>query len=108
MLHVQFSTTEDVAGALAGEGYLADRALATSVYLAAVLEQPLLLEGEAGGGKTEGARALAQARGARPHPLPSHEGIHLHHAVYDWGYPRRQLASPPARARAPARRLVRR
>ena len=78
MLHVQFGTTEDVAGALAGQGYLADRALATSVYLAAVLEQPLLLEGEAGVGKTEVARALAQALGARLIRLQCHEGIDLH------------------------------
>src|SRR5215211_3004635 len=92
MLHVQFSTTDEVAGTLAGEGYLADRALATSVYLAAALEQPLLLEGEAGVGKTEVARALASARGATLIRLQCHEGIDLHHAVYDWDYPRQLLA----------------
>src|SRR3954453_5086657 len=92
MLHVQFSTTEDVAGALAGEGYLADRALSTSVYLAAVLEQPLLLEGEAGVGKTEVAKALAAARGARLIRLQCHEGIDVHHALYDWDFQRQLLA----------------
>ena len=56
-------TPQDVSRALAGEGYLADRGLATAVYLAAELEQPLLLEGEAGVGKTEVARALAGATG---------------------------------------------
>src|SRR3954463_2115024 len=100
MLHVQFSTTEDVAGALAGEGYLADRALSTSVYLAAALDQPLLLEGEAGVGKTEVARALAAATGARLVRLQCHEGIDLHHAVYDWDYARQLLAIRAAEAGA--------
>ena len=105
MLHVQFGTTEEVAGSLAGEGYLADRALATSVYLAAALEQPLLLEGEAGVGKTEVARTLAKARGARLIRLQCHEGIDLHHAVYDWDYQRQLLAIRAAEAGAQAREL---
>jgi MoxR-like ATPase len=78
--------------ALAGQGYLADRQLAMAVHLAAVLEQPLLLEGEAGVGKTEVARALAAAVGARLIRLQCHEGIDLHHAVYDWDYARQLLA----------------
>jgi MoxR-like ATPase len=81
-----------VSAALAGQGYLADRALALAVYLAVTLEQPLLLEGEAGVGKTEVARALAAATGARLIRLQCHEGIDLHHAVYDWDYPRQLLA----------------
>jgi MoxR-like ATPase len=78
--------------ALAGQGYLADRQLAMAVHLAAVLEQPLLLEGEAGVGKTEVARALSAAVGARLIRLQCHEGIDLHHAVYDWDYARQLLA----------------
>ena len=60
--------------------------------LRSTLEQPLLLEGEAGVGKTEVARALAAATGARLIRLQCHEGIDLHHAVYDWDYPRQLLA----------------
>jgi MoxR-like ATPase len=83
----------DAAGAaLAAVGYLADRPLALAVQLAVVLEQPLLLEGEAGVGKTEVARALAEATGARLIRLQCHEGIDLHHAVYDWDYARQLLA----------------
>ncbi|HEY5428048.1 MAG TPA: MoxR family ATPase [Solirubrobacteraceae bacterium] len=78
--------------ALAGQGYLADRQLAMAVHLAVVLEQPLLLEGEAGVGKTEVARALATAVGAKLIRLQCHEGIDLHHAVYDWDYARQLLA----------------
>jgi MoxR-like ATPase len=78
--------------ALAAQGYLADRQLAMAVHLAVVLEQPLLLEGEAGVGKTEVARALASATGARLIRLQCHEGIDVHHAVYDWDYARQLLA----------------
>jgi MoxR-like ATPase len=77
---------------LAGEGYLADRPLAMAVHLAVVLGQPLLLEGEAGVGKTEVARALSTAIGAKLIRLQCHEGIDLHHAVYDWDYSRQLLA----------------
>jgi MoxR-like ATPase len=83
---------EEASEALASQGYLADRPLALAVHLAVALEQPLLLEGEAGVGKTEVARALAGATGARLIRLQCHEGIDLHHAVYDWDYPRQLLA----------------
>jgi MoxR-like ATPase len=102
---VRFDATEDVTQALAGQGYLADRALSTAVFLAAQLEQPLLLEGEAGVGKTEVARALAGAGSARLIRLQCHEGIDLHHAVYDWDYQRQLLAIRAAEAGAPAREL---
>jgi MoxR-like ATPase len=102
---VTFDSPQDVTRALAGEGYLADQALATAVYLAYALEQPLLLEGEAGVGKTEVARALAAATGATLIRLQCHEGIDLHHAVYDWDYQRQLLAIRAAEAGAPAREL---
>jgi MoxR-like ATPase len=85
-------SVESATAALAEQSYLADRPLALAVYLAAALEQPLLLEGEAGVGKTEVARALSAALGARLIRLQCHEGIDLHHAVYDWDYPRQLLA----------------
>ena len=85
-------TVEHTTGALASQGYLADRALALTVHLARTLEQPLLLEGEAGVGKTEVARALAAATGARLIRLQCHEGIDVNHAVYDWDYARQLLA----------------
>jgi MoxR-like ATPase len=102
---VRFDRPEDVTVALAGEGYLADQGLATAVHLAAVLEQPLLLEGEAGVGKTEVARALAGATGARLIRLQCHEGIDVHHAVYDWDYARQLLAIRAAEAGREAHEL---
>ena len=89
---MKIASVEAASAALAAEGYLADRPLALAVHLAAVLEQPLLLEGEAGVGKTEVARALAASTGARLIRLQCHEGIDLHHAVYDWDYARQLLA----------------
>ncbi|MEA2296845.1 MAG: hypothetical protein QOE86_4484 [Solirubrobacteraceae bacterium] len=85
---------------LGGQGYLADRGLATAVFLALELEQPLLLEGEAGVGKTEVAKALAAAQGARLIRLQCHEGIDVHHAVYDWDFQRQLLAIRAAEAGA--------
>jgi MoxR-like ATPase len=88
----EIASVESASAALAEQSYLADRPLALAVYLAVALEQPLLLEGEAGVGKTEVARALSAAAGARLIRLQCHEGIDLHHAVYDWDYPRQLLA----------------
>jgi MoxR-like ATPase len=85
-------STDAASAALASRGYLADRPLALAVYLAVALGQPLLLEGEAGVGKTEVARALAPATGARLIRLQCHEGIDVHHALYDWDYSRQLLA----------------
>jgi MoxR-like ATPase len=87
-----FGDVAAVQAALADQRYLADRPLSTSVYLAAALSQPLLLEGEAGVGKTEVAKALAAATGARLIRLQCHEGMDVHHALYDWDYSRQLLA----------------
>ena len=72
-------------------GYLPDRGLATALFLALTLEKPLLLEGEAGVGKTEAAKALAAALGARLIRLQCYEGLDIAHAVYEWNYPRQLL-----------------
>ena len=88
----EIASVESASAALAEQSYLADRPLALALYLAIALEQPLLLEGEAGVGKTEVARALSATVGARLIRLQCHEGIDLHHAVYDWDYPRQLLA----------------
>jgi len=85
-------SVEAARAALSAQGYLADRPLALAVALAVKLEQPLLVEGEAGVGKTEVARAMAAASRARLIRLQCHEGIDLHHAVYDWDYARQLLA----------------
>ncbi len=71
--------------------YVADRGLAMSVFLALKLKRPLFLEGEAGVGKTEVARALASAFGARLIRLQCYEGLDVNQAVYEWNYSRQLL-----------------
>ena len=73
------------------ELYVADRGLAMSIYLALRLRRPLFLEGEAGVGKTEVARALASALGARLIRLQCYEGLDVTQAVYEWNYSRQLL-----------------
>ena len=73
------------------QAYLADRGLATSVLLAITLRQPLLLEGEAGVGKTEVAKALAQVFGAELVRLQCYEGIDANQALYEWDFTRQLL-----------------
>lgn len=84
-------TIEAVVEALGARGYVADRALATATFLALRLERPLLLEGEAGVGKTELARSLADALGSPLIRLQCYEGLDVSTAVYEWNYPRQML-----------------
>src|SRR5829696_3554590 len=86
-----FETIEALQEALGSERYLVDDGLATVVFLALRLRRPLLVEGEPGVGKTELAKALAAAAGAPLLRLQCYEGIDLHHALYDWDYPRQLL-----------------
>ena len=82
------ASIDGVQQALAERSYLADRGLATTVHLALKLGKPVLLEGEAGVGKTELAKVVADALGARLIRLQCYEGIDVAHALYDWAYAR--------------------
>jgi MoxR-like ATPase len=86
-----FSTIEELQAALLDESYLADRGLATVLFLALKLEKPLLLEGEAGVGKTEAAKAMSRVLGTRLIRLQCYEGLDVAHAVYEWNYSRQLL-----------------
>src|SRR6476646_12012602 len=83
---------EELTAALRTEAYLADRGLATVLSLSLALEKPLLLDGEAGVGKTELAKVLAEVEGARLIRLQCYEGIDVAHALYDWSYSRQLLS----------------
>jgi MoxR-like ATPase len=85
------TTVDGLIADLADRAYLADRGLATVVTLSLALEKPLLLEGEAGVGKTELAKVLADVLGARLIRLQCYEGIDVAHALYDWSYTRQLL-----------------
>src|SRR5215210_4889880 len=88
---MDFTSVEAVEQGLARESYLADRGLATAVYLSLAMRRPLLLEGEAGVGKTEVAKTLARLRGAELIRLQCYEGIDSSQALYEWDYARQLL-----------------
>ena len=89
--------------AFASRGYVADRDLATSIFLSLALGRPLLLEGEAGVGKTEVARTLAAVLGAELIRLQCYEGLDVNTAVYEWDYPRQMLEIRLLEARGEAK-----
>ncbi|MFF3226281.1 AAA family ATPase [Nocardia suismassiliense] len=86
-----FSSVDDVIDQLATTGYLADKATATSVFLADRLGKPLLIEGPAGVGKTELARAVAQTSGAELVRLQCYEGVDEARALYEWNHAKQIL-----------------
>src|SRR3954468_7095886 len=88
---IRFGSIDDLETALLAQSYLPQRGLATALYLSLAIQKPLLLEGEAGVGKTELAKALAAATGARLIRLPCYEGLDVSHAVYEWNYARQLL-----------------
>jgi len=92
MPELAFADVDDLQGALARHAYLADRGLTTAIYLALSLGKPLLLEGEAGGGKTEVAKVLAELLGRRLIRLQCYEGIDASQALYEWNYARQLIA----------------
>ena len=85
---------------LTAQDYVADRALATTLYLALSLGRPLFLEGEAGVGKTEIAKVIASARGRKLIRLQWYVGLDAASAVYEWNYPRQMIEIRLAEARA--------
>src|SRR2546427_11270670 len=97
-------SVEDVSDALAEHGYLADEGLATAIFLALRLHRPLLLEGEAGGGKTEVAKVLSRWTGGELLRLQCYEGIDAAQAVYEWDYSRQLLHLRAAEASGAADR----
>src|SRR6476469_4032744 len=88
---MSFATIDDLQRALATHEYIADRPLATAIFLALKLGKPLLLEGEAGVGKTEVAKVLQRMLGAKLIRLQCYEGLDISTAVYEWNYPRQML-----------------
>ncbi|HUW10140.1 MAG TPA: MoxR family ATPase [Anaerolineae bacterium] len=86
-----FASIESLQDALLQHHYVADRGLATVIFLAAELRKPLFLEGEPGVGKTEVAKVLAQILPSRLIRLQCYEGLDVHNAVYDWAYSRQIL-----------------
>ncbi|AJW38467.1 MoxR family ATPase [Rhodococcus sp. 15-725-2-2b] len=86
-----FASVDDVQRRLAETGYLADKATATSVFLADRLGKPLLIEGPAGVGKTELARAVAQTTGAELVRLQCYEGVDEARALYEWNHAKQIL-----------------
>jgi MoxR-like ATPase len=90
---VAFGSVDDVESALTRASYLPDRGLATAVYLALSMRRPLLLEGEAGVGKTEVGKTLARILDAELIRLQCYEGIDASQALYEWNYARQLLYS---------------
>ena len=85
-------TRENIADRLAAVGYVADRDIATALWLMEFLKRPLLLEGEAGVGKTEVAKALAAVHSTELIRLQCYEGLDQNAALYEWNYQRQLLA----------------
>ncbi|MGY2700837.1 MULTISPECIES: AAA family ATPase [unclassified Nocardioides] len=86
-----FASPDDAVARLGERGYLADPATATTAYLAGALEKPLLVEGPAGVGKTELAKAVARATGADLVRLQCYEGLDEARALYEWNYKKQLL-----------------
>ncbi len=87
----EFATIEAVQEALQTQLYVAERGLATAIFLAMKLERPLFLEGEAGVGKTEVAKVVARLLDTDLIRLQCYEGLDVNHAVYEWNYTRQML-----------------
>src|SRR5207237_6045215 len=87
----RLASIDSVQAAFAAQRYVADRDLATAVYLSLTLDRPLLVEGEAGVGKTDVGRTLAAVLETELIRLQCYEGLDVNTAVYEWDYPRQML-----------------
>src|SRR3954464_14387003 len=85
------ATVDDVHALLRRGSYIADRSLATALFLSLRLRRPLFLEGEAGVGKTEIAKVLSETLGRRLLRLQCYEGLDVSSAVYEWNYSRQMV-----------------
>ena len=88
---MECDSIEALQEAMRAHDYICDRALATVVFLAMKLQKPILLEGEAGVGKTEVAKVLAAMLGAKLIRLQCYEGLDVNTALYEWNFPRQML-----------------
>jgi len=86
-----FTSIEDIQRLMEADSYIADRALATTVFLAVKLEKPIFLEGEAGVGKTEVAKVLSKILQSRLIRLQCYEGLDANTALYEWNYSKQML-----------------
>src|SRR3989449_4629344 len=102
----KLESIDSVQAAFAAERYVADRDLATAVYLSLTLDRPLLIEGEAGVGKTEVGRTLAGVLKTELIRLQCYEGLDVNTAVYEWDYPRQMLEIRLLEARGEAKRAA--
>jgi len=93
-----FNSIDDVQNKLSAQGYVCSRALATVVFLSLKLGRPLVLEGEAGVGKTEIAKAMAAVLGRKLIRLQCYEGLDASSAVYEWNFPAQMMAIRMAEA----------
>ena len=88
---MNLNSIDDLQAALREQLYIADRGLATAIFLALKLNRPLFLEGEAGVGKTEVAKVIARLLDTDLIRLQCYEGLDVHHAVYEWNYTRQMM-----------------
>jgi MoxR-like ATPase len=88
---LEFTSIDELQSAMREKRYIAEHGLATSLYLALKLHRPLFLEGEAGVGKTEVAKIMANLLDTELIRLQCYEGLDVHHAVYEWNYTRQMM-----------------